>query len=300
LWQNALGAGRATRNGLFSRKNMSASWVNGHKRTFFCSLKTSAEKIWIELEVSRADPVANHAKFGSAHLISPFPRTDAFVSLMSRDIVAGRANLAAHAIFMLRKLGLRAFQMPLLPELGGAQIKRLNQAPRTQACLPSLGLERLIDLTRGVGNAGGVRIHYATNPLEVMLNLAQWNRDNEEPSNRAAWGTRRVRYFVCNVKTGLFAPSKFCAYTLMPEPGRSSFDRCSPVMEIPFYIQVDQNNSIFDGQKAWRNLVALGSSKHTLKDLPSPLRQQFEEWLRITQPAISTRPDSAEFLLAGG
>ena len=30
--------------------------------------KISEERIWIELEVSRADPVANHTKFGSAHL----------------------------------------------------------------------------------------------------------------------------------------------------------------------------------------------------------------------------------------
>ncbi len=55
----------------------------------------SSRRVWIELEVSRADPVANPVKFGSAHLIKPLPATDAFVSLVSRDIAVGRANLTA-------------------------------------------------------------------------------------------------------------------------------------------------------------------------------------------------------------
>jgi len=31
-------------------------------------------RVWVELEVSWADPVANHAKFATAHLFSPMPR----------------------------------------------------------------------------------------------------------------------------------------------------------------------------------------------------------------------------------
>jgi hypothetical protein len=105
-----------------------------------------------------------------------------------------------------------------LPNLPGIEIKRLNQAPLQPPTLLSLGLEQIIQLTQGVGDYGGIRIHHATNTLEVMLNLAQWNRDTQEPANLEMWGTRRVRYFVYNAQTGMFAPSRFCAYTVMPEP----------------------------------------------------------------------------------
>ena len=31
----------------------------------------SSQKLWIEFEISRADPVANHAKFATSHLFQP-------------------------------------------------------------------------------------------------------------------------------------------------------------------------------------------------------------------------------------
>jgi hypothetical protein len=53
----------------------------------------TGRRVWVELEVSRADPVANHAKFATAHLVSPMPAGDAFVSMVSRHVVRGRSNL---------------------------------------------------------------------------------------------------------------------------------------------------------------------------------------------------------------
>lgn len=47
----------------------------------------TSQRIWIEIEVSRADPSANQVKFGSAHLLDPLPPEDAFVSLVSRDAI---------------------------------------------------------------------------------------------------------------------------------------------------------------------------------------------------------------------
>lgn len=32
-----------------------------------------SRRLWIEFEISRADPVANHAKFATAHLFEPRP-----------------------------------------------------------------------------------------------------------------------------------------------------------------------------------------------------------------------------------
>jgi hypothetical protein len=34
-----------------------------------------SRRLWIEFEISRADPVANHAKFATAQLFQPLPVT---------------------------------------------------------------------------------------------------------------------------------------------------------------------------------------------------------------------------------
>jgi hypothetical protein len=59
-------------------------------------------KLWIEFEVSRADPVANHAKFATAHLFQPLRPTEAFISMVSGHVVRGRRNLAANTICLMR------------------------------------------------------------------------------------------------------------------------------------------------------------------------------------------------------
>lgn len=259
---------------------------------------TTSERIWIELEVSRADPVANHAKFASAHLVQPFPATDAFVSMVSRHIVPGRANLAAHAVFMLRQLGLRAFQMPLFPELDGSQIKDLNHNQSPSRPFPQLDIKLLIDLTHGVGEADGVSVHYATNAFEVVLNASQWNRDMNKTDCMEIWGTRRLQYFVWDHKGGNFAPSKFCAYTLMPAASNGNSVRGGVLMSIPLYTRVDQENSIFDGQKAWKNLVRIGFTKLPLRDAPPPLAAQFLRWFNKVVPAIQTDFSTVELLCA--
>ena len=83
-------------------------------------------RIWIEFEVSRADPVANHAKFATSHLFEPQPKTDAFVAMVSSHVTRGRRNLAANTILLMRRIGMRAFQTVLLPSISPADIKRLN------------------------------------------------------------------------------------------------------------------------------------------------------------------------------
>jgi len=94
----------------------------------------SGRSIWVELEVSRADPVANHAKFASAHLVEPFPRQDTFLSMVSHHVQNGRRNLAAHTIGVMRALGLRAFQTQLLPkrQITWSFASRLNHGPDRQ------------------------------------------------------------------------------------------------------------------------------------------------------------------------
>jgi len=53
-----------------------------------------SRRLWIEFEISRADPMANHAKFATAHLFSRQLQTDCFISMVISHVVRGRRNLA--------------------------------------------------------------------------------------------------------------------------------------------------------------------------------------------------------------
>jgi hypothetical protein len=75
----------------------------------------SKTRVWIEFEVSRADPVANQTKFATAHLFLPQTPADHFVAMVSPHIDRGRRNLAAGAIRLMRRVGMSAFQTTLLP-----------------------------------------------------------------------------------------------------------------------------------------------------------------------------------------
>lgn len=259
--------------------------------------KSTPDRIWIEFEISRADPVANHTKFASAHLIDPLPGTDAFVSLISNHVAIGRANLAAHVVYLLRIAGLRAFQMPLLPSLDAQAINRLNQGRIGFDSLPDPGLPDIIKLTRPVGRPtpAGTQIYYATNRLEVLLNLHQWNREIADPECRAQWGKRNVRYLVADPASGLFAPSKFCAYTRMPSSSAPP-ESLTPSMTIPAYAAIEQANSIFDGQKARLRLERIGFRPIRLSTAPARLRSAFPKWKTPHQTALNIAEDACEIL----
>src|ERR1035438_419476 len=79
--------------------------------------RDSGCRLWVEFEVSRADPVANHAKFATAHLFQPQAPNDVFVSMVSRHVDRGRRNLAASTIQLMRQVGMRAVQTVLFPHL---------------------------------------------------------------------------------------------------------------------------------------------------------------------------------------
>jgi len=88
--------------------------------------RDGSKRIWVEFEISRADPVANHTKFLTSHLFEPKPETEAFVSMVSPHVARGRRNLCATTIMVMRHLGMNAFQTILFPRMTGAEIKRIN------------------------------------------------------------------------------------------------------------------------------------------------------------------------------
>lgn len=72
-------------------------------------------KLWIEFEISRADPVANHAKFASSHLFKAFGPADVFVSMVSSHVTRRRRNLPVHEQSRLSVSAL----MRVLPKMSG-------------------------------------------------------------------------------------------------------------------------------------------------------------------------------------
>jgi hypothetical protein len=84
-------------------------------------------RLRIAFEVSRADPVANHAKFATSHLFQPQQPTGRFLAMVSPHVTRGRRNLAFNAVALMRQVGMRAYQTVLFPYLAPADVQRLNQ-----------------------------------------------------------------------------------------------------------------------------------------------------------------------------
>lgn len=75
---------------------------------------------------------------------------------------------------------------------------------------------------------------------------------------RVAWGHRRVRYFVHDRSSNLFAPSKFAAYTRIPKaPSSDEPLPYNPAMTVRAYSKVPHDTPIFDGRKAWQRISSV-------------------------------------------
>ena len=253
-------------------------------------------RVLLEFEVSRADPVANHAKVAVAHLHAPLGDRDVFVSMMSAHIDAGRRNLGAHTIGVLRRIGVAALQTPLLAGRAAAEIKRLNHLPKAELLgeRPDVGpdVARLLRVAVGAEVAGGHRIHFAGNAADVVLNVWAWNLEAAGPSARQwltrAGGKRSSQFFV-QVGSGQFAPAKFCAF--MPVGGRE--------MAMPFaaYTALDESESRFDGHIARRHVASIGYREVPLDQHPD-LRRRFDAWHSRVAGLLTVMPEPV--VLQGG
>lgn len=260
-------------------------------------------RVWVEFEVSRADPVANHAKFATAHLFLPQTPADHFVAMVSPHIDRGRRNLAAGTIRLMRRVGMSAFQTTLLPLFPPAEIKRLNHLPvkslEGEAINVSEEVERVLAIVTPVGQWGRLNVHYAGDLLDVLMNLRGWNDDLGTPAGNKAWGKRVVTYFAYDPVSRLFAPSKFCAYTpILPSIGSSG--ELSPHwyrMTTAAYSDLNDGTHVMDGQRAWRHLtVGLGMRALT-RSAAGRLTEDFTRWHDGHSAAVAIRGEEPTFLL---
>lgn len=230
-------------------------------------------RLWIEFEISRADPAANLAKFATAHVLRPWSEADAFVSMISAHVVRGRRNLGAGMIHVMRQVGIDAFQTILLPDLNRERIKALNHdAQALQAVRPDVipEIERVLTVAEPVSVRSDGRLHFAADVFDVLLNLRRWNEEADDPRQAEKWRRRTVRYVVVDSATGWCAPAKFAAYVLLPsrDAARSAPMGIDSGLTFERYFQLDQAESLYDGNRAWTYLTRrLGFSSHAYGEL---------------------------------
>ena len=264
-----------------------------------------SRKIWIEFEVSRADPVANHAKFATSHLFQPLTSTDIFISMISNHVTRGRCNLAANTVALMRHLGINAFQTTLFPSISGESIKRLNHLSQDQLQQESLNVESEIERALSVSEVlvedTEHRIYFTGNMLEVLLNLRRWNESISLTETRTLWGKRTITYFVYDPRSKKFAPSKFCAYLAVPFPQKRNVISATKVplmgMTVDLYARLDNTEPRFDGRRARLHLIKhLAMASGDGEQFPEVIRS-FEKWLNRQKDTINVHPSGPVFLV---
>ena len=246
--------------------------------------KEDGTRVAIELEISRADPVANQAKFLVAADVGALGASDILVSMMSSHVVRGRRNVASAFTRYLRSAGLQAFQVSLLPSVQPADIARLNHCSPTvisRAHLPvrdeSARLASVIE-PRG---ARRHRIHFAGDVADVVANVWSWNDGLQ--GNGPEWGKRQVQFFVYDECSGLFAPAKYCAFV----PAALGDDRPPATMTFQVYTDLGEQDPRFDGHVARVHLVKrLAFSEVALQ---GEVKNRFWGWMARADPYIKLR-----------
>jgi hypothetical protein len=260
--------------------------------------KDGEQQLWIEFEVSRADPVANHAKYATAHLFRPQPQGASFITMVSPHVARGRRNLAANMIVLMRQMEISAFQTPLFPQIAPAEIKRLNHLDLGSLAGERLPvepeIERALAISQPQFTVSSHRIHYAGDLLEVMLNLYRWNEDIGTPEGAKLWGRRTITYFVFDARSGGFAPSKFCAYVPVAEHvvrrTEPAVAAIRPAMTMELYSTLDATERTFDGARAREHLTKrLAMTPKPLRELPE-LLHRFSLWHGRHSEAIALHP----------
>ncbi|HSH05702.1 MAG TPA: hypothetical protein VLL52_24510 [Anaerolineae bacterium] len=261
------------------------------------------QRIWLEFEISRADPVANHAKFAMAHLLAPRLKQDIFLSMISPHVTKGRRNLAANMIWVMRSLGIMAYQTLLLPHIHPKEISKLNHLTITDLHQQTVfnvkhELERALAVSHPLGQDETTSIHFIANISEVFHNIHQWNLELQMTTGRQLWGSRATTYFVYNPRTKQFAPSKFCAYIARSLPTTNNLSTFyGATITLAQYIQIPHGLPIFDGQRAHNHLTKTLAMRITTADQSPTVAKIFNHWHSRQPEPINIHPNGPKFIM---
>jgi hypothetical protein len=260
-----------------------------------------SRRLWIEFEISRADPVANHAKFATTQLFQPQTVPDVFLAMVSPHVDRGRNNLAANMIWVMRYIGMRAYQTVLLPHTSPLEIKRLNHLVRDCIAREVIDIEseiqRALTVSDSLLQTVAMDIHFVANLMEVMLNLNQWNHEVMTESGQRPWGKRTVTYFVCDLRSRQFAPSKFCAYVSIPALSSRAAPIAGSAMTVQNYVQIEKADPIFDGQRAVHHLIKNLAMVRVEPDERPDILPLFNRWLAQHNDSINVHPAGPVFFM---
>ncbi|HUM68180.1 MAG TPA: hypothetical protein PLK31_04970 [Chloroflexota bacterium] len=258
-------------------------------------------RLWIEFEISRADPVANHAKFATTQLFQPQTAQDVFISMISPAVDRGRHNLAANMIWVMRHTGMEAYQTVLLPHTSPPDIRRLNHLEVAvimgEAIMVEPEIARALTISQSLMRTERMNIHFVANLMEVMLNLRQWNQDLATEAGQSLWEKRTVTYFVFDPRSRRFAPSKFCAYISIPQLTTKTTPISGSSMTIQDYVQIDRTELIFDGGRAVNHLTRNLAMGRASADERPDILAFFDSWLSQQHHCINVHPAGPIFLL---
>jgi hypothetical protein len=264
---------------------------------------TTNVRVWVEFEVSRADPVANHTKFATAHLFLPQSPADHSVAMVSPHIDRGRRNLAAATVRLMRRIGMSAFQTTLLPLTPPNEVKRLNHLSVAALTAEPINvpaeIERLFAVVTPVGRWGRLDVHLVGDLLDVLMNLRGWNDDLTSPAGQRAWGKRACTYFAYDPVSRLFAPSKFCAYTPVHPAAGGGPEQSTHWyrMSAAAYADLNDGTHVMDGQRAWRHLVTGLGMRAVTQASSGRIAKEFAQWLDRQREAITVRGGEPTFLI---
>lgn len=234
-------------------------------------------RVAVEFEVSRADPVANQVKFLLARDDAARRRDDVIVSMMSSHVAPGRRAIAAAFTRHLRTQGVCAFQASLMPFASPSEVQALNQSPlaslRDRALAVGDEIARVFEIIEARGVAGSHRIHFVGDVTDVIANLWTFN-DRLFSDGSVRRRRRRGQFFVADPASGLFAPSKFCAFVPAPRGGS---EPTPPTMTFAVYDSLGEEDPRFDGNRA-RQHLARRLAFDTVPLDESPLRDAFKGW----------------------
>jgi hypothetical protein len=114
---------------------------------------------------------------------------------------------------------------------------------------------------------------------------------------QSLWVKRTIKYFVYDAATGLFAPSKYCAYINAMPTAVAGFSPHQQLMSMSLYTSLDESEPKFDGNLAQTHLQCQLNMRLTTPEESPAIAEAFTAWQATQVSHIRIRPTGPNFLV---